>query len=180
MKNLAFKLWSGLKAIFAYPTDGPFRALLMNTKGMAQRRSSRLWKPPLAWLRLAITNADDAGNSWISCMASLTATATKKKFMSFSIISIRTSPKTIAGSSHPDVHFHFTPTHTSWLNQIECWFSILSRQALQGASFVDIKQLREAIDDFTSAYNTQATPFEGRQGEIKQEPMRNNIAYFRR
>src|SRR6202047_1133908 len=58
--------------------------------------------------------------------------------------------------SHPNVHFHFTPTHTSWLNQIECWFSILSRQALQGASFVDVKQLREAIDHFISAYNTQA------------------------
>jgi transposase len=26
--------------------------------------------------------------------------------------------------SHPHVHLHFTPTHTSWLNQIECWFSI--------------------------------------------------------
>ena len=80
--------------------------------------------------------------------------------------------------SHPNVHLHFTPTRTSWLNQIECWFSILSRQALQGASFVDVKQLREAIDDFTSAYNTQAAPFEWRQGEIKQQPMRDNIAYF--
>jgi hypothetical protein len=55
--------------------------------------------------------------------------------------------------THPNVHLHFTPTHTSWLNQIECWFSILSRQALQGASFVDVKQLREAIDHFISAYN---------------------------
>jgi transposase len=36
---------------------------------------------------------------------------------------------------HPNVHFHFTPTRASWLNQTECWFSILSRQALQGASF---------------------------------------------
>ena len=52
------------------------------------------------------------------------------------------------------------PTHTSWLNQIECWFSILSRQALQGASFVDIKQLREGIDHFICAYNEQAAPFE--------------------
>jgi len=79
--------------------------------------------------------------------------------------------------SHPNVHFHFTPTHTSWLNQIECWFSILSRQALQGASFVDVKQLREAIDHFISAYNTQAAPFEWRQCEIKQQPLRDNIAY---
>jgi hypothetical protein len=54
------------------------------------------------------------------------------------------------------VHFHFTPTHTSWLNQIECCFSILSRQALKEASFVDVKQLREAIDHYICAYNAQA------------------------
>ena len=82
--------------------------------------------------------------------------------------------------SHPNVHLHFTPTHTSWLNQIECWFSILSRQALQGASFVDVKQLREAIDHFICAYNAQAAPFEWRQTEIKQQPLRDNIAYFRK
>ena len=78
------------------------------------------------------------------------------------------------------MHLHFTPTHTSWLNQIECWFSILSRQALQGASFVDIKQLREGIDHFICAYNEQAAPFEWRQTEIKQQPLRDNIASFRK
>jgi len=36
---------------------------------------------------------------------------------------------------HKNVHFHFTPTHASWLNQVEVWFSILSRHALAGASF---------------------------------------------
>ena len=36
---------------------------------------------------------------------------------------------------HPNVRFHFTPTHASWMNQVEIWFSILSRSALQGASF---------------------------------------------
>lgn len=61
---------------------------------------------------------------------------------------------------HPNVHFHYTPTHASWLNQIECWFSILSRQALQGASFTSVEQLRKAIDDFVASYNQTATPFE--------------------
>jgi transposase len=79
---------------------------------------------------------------------------------------------------HPNVHFHFTPNHTSWLNQIECWFSILSRQALQGASFVDVKQLREAIDHFICAYNAEAAPFEWRQDEIKQQPLRDDIISF--
>jgi hypothetical protein len=42
MKSQAFKLWSGLKATSGYPTGGLFRALLMNIKDMAQRRSSLL------------------------------------------------------------------------------------------------------------------------------------------
>jgi transposase len=47
---------------------------------------------------------------------------------------------------HSNVHFHYTRTHASWLNQIECWFSILSCQALQGASFTSVEQLRQAIE----------------------------------
>jgi hypothetical protein len=62
--------------------------------------------------------------------------------------------------THPEVHFHFTPTHASWLNQIEIWFSILSAKALRGASFRSVKQLIEQIDAFISAYNEDAAPFE--------------------
>ena len=61
---------------------------------------------------------------------------------------------------HSQVHFHFTPTYSSWLNQVECWFSILSRQALRGASFTSAQQLREAIDRFVAVYNPKAAPFE--------------------
>jgi transposase len=60
---------------------------------------------------------------------------------------------------HPNVHFHYTPTHASWLNQIECWFSILTRSALKGASFTSPAQLREAIDRFIAAHNLKAAPF---------------------
>ena len=61
---------------------------------------------------------------------------------------------------HPNVHLHFTPTYSSWLNQVECWFSILSRSALRGASFTSPRQLRNAIDAFVKVYNADATPFE--------------------
>jgi transposase len=68
---------------------------------------------------------------------------------------------------HPNVHFHFTPTHASWLNQIECWFSILTRRALRGASFTSPQEVREAIDRFVAAYNQQAVPFEWTKREIR-------------
>jgi transposase len=61
---------------------------------------------------------------------------------------------------HKNVHFHFTPTHASWLNQVEIWFSILSAKALAGASFTSPQRVREQIDAFISAYNQKAHPFE--------------------
>src|SRR5947209_8426926 len=60
---------------------------------------------------------------------------------------------------HPDVHFHFTPTRSSWLNQVETWFSILQAQSLNGASFTAVEQLHEHIDAFIAAYNDTAEPF---------------------
>ncbi len=67
---------------------------------------------------------------------------------------------------HPNVHFHFTPTRASWLNQVEIWFSILQGQSLHGASFTSVKQLREHIDAFIKAYNTNATPFVWTKSEV--------------
>jgi len=61
---------------------------------------------------------------------------------------------------HKNVHLHYTPTHASWLNQVEVWFSILVSQALAGASFTSPKELRERIDAFIAAYNQDAHPFE--------------------
>ena len=61
---------------------------------------------------------------------------------------------------HPSVHFHYTPTHASWLNQIECWFSILWRQALRGLHACSPRDVRKAIDSFTRAYCKDAHPFE--------------------
>jgi transposase len=61
---------------------------------------------------------------------------------------------------HPNVHFHFTPTHASWLNMVEIWFGILWRHALRGASFTSPRQVRQAIDRFIDAYSEHAAPFE--------------------
>ena len=61
---------------------------------------------------------------------------------------------------HKNVHFHYIPTHASWLNQVEVWFSLLARFALKGASFASAEELRQAIDRFIEAYNPTAHPFE--------------------
>ena len=81
--------------------------------------------------------------------------------------------------AHPNVHFHFIPTHSSWLNQIECWFSILSRSTLQGASFTSVSALIEAIEAFVASWNQDASPFEWTKAEVHQQQMKRSYADLR-
>ena len=62
-------------------------------------------------------------------------------------------------SSHR-IRFVYTPKHASWLNQIECWFSILVRRLIKRNSFCSTKDLQEKIDQFIDYFNeTMAKPF---------------------
>ena len=60
---------------------------------------------------------------------------------------------------HPRITFHFTPTSASWMNQIETWFGILTRQAIRRGSFSSVKELVAMIDAFTRAWNEGSGPF---------------------
>ncbi len=77
---------------------------------------------------------------------------------------------------HPHVHFHYTPTHASWLNQVEIWFSILSRRALRGASFTAPRQVREAIDRFVKAHNETAAPFQWTKTHVSPKGLSRSYA----
>src|SRR5437867_7147124 len=78
-------------------------------------------------------------------------------------------------AKHPNVHFHFTPTPASWLNQVEIWFGILSRKALRGLSSRSTAELRQAIEAFIKAYAEHAKPFKWRKREVKGSQLRNTI-----
>ena len=77
---------------------------------------------------------------------------------------------------HKNVHFHFTPTHASWLNQVECWFSILAGKSLRGASFTGVRQLRDHIDAFIASYNKTARPFAWTKSEVHQKRLKPRFA----
>ncbi len=74
-----------------------------------------------------------------------------------------------------NVHFHFTPTSASWLNQVEIWFGIFSRKALRGASFTSPQALRQRIEDFIERYNPDSKPFKWRKREVKGAQIKDNI-----
>jgi DDE superfamily endonuclease len=56
--------------------------------------------------------------------------------------------------------FHYTPKHSSWLNQIEIWLSILVRKLIQRGSFTSVEDLKQKVFAFIAYYNrTMAKPF---------------------
>lgn len=65
----------------------------------------------------------------------------------------------VTGKCYGRIKFHFTPTHASWLNQIELWFSILSRKVLKRGIFSSREDLVERVMKFIEEYNQEARPF---------------------
>jgi transposase len=71
------------------------------------------------------------------------------------------------------VHFHFTPTSASWLNQIEIWFGLLTGKVLRGGNSSSKDQLRSAIGAFVAKKNENPKPFHWRKREVKESQLRN-------
>lgn len=65
---------------------------------------------------------------------------------------------------HPGVHFHYTPTHASWMNLIECFFSILTRQALTQSVQRSRKDLKDFLLRYLDQYSENPTPFTWTKG----------------
>jgi hypothetical protein len=57
------------------------------------------------------------------------------------------------------VTFHFTPKGASWVNQIETWFGIITRQSIRRGTFTNVKVLIEQIRDYITHWNTNPKPF---------------------
>lgn len=61
---------------------------------------------------------------------------------------------------HPRIHFHYTPTSASWLNQIEGFFGILAKQSLSVTDFASKRALQDHLITYLRAWNKNPTPFE--------------------
>jgi transposase len=59
----------------------------------------------------------------------------------------------------PRRHLHFTPTSASWLNLVECWFALLSRQRLARGAFTSVGDLEAAILAYVAETNADPKPF---------------------
>jgi putative transposase len=60
---------------------------------------------------------------------------------------------------HPRFHLHFTPTYSSWLNQVERWFGLITQQAIRRGSFRHVRELVDMIERYVAHYNKHKRPF---------------------
>jgi transposase len=62
-------------------------------------------------------------------------------------------------AENPRVRVHFTPTHASWMNLVEVWFSIAERQAIHRGTYGSVRDLTRKIRTFVDGWNARAHPF---------------------
>jgi len=59
----------------------------------------------------------------------------------------------------PRFHLYFTPTYSSWLNQVERWFALITNQTIRRGSFDSVTDLKRKINEFAEHYNQHPRPF---------------------
>jgi putative transposase len=62
-------------------------------------------------------------------------------------------------AQRPRYEIHYTPTYSSWLNQVERWFALITQRAIRRGSFRSVKELIRKIDSFVQHYNRSSRPF---------------------
>jgi transposase len=62
-------------------------------------------------------------------------------------------------AQHPKVHFHFTPTYSSWLNQVELWFAKIQRDVIRRGVFTSVADLARKLRKYIAVYAKSARPF---------------------
>ena len=62
-------------------------------------------------------------------------------------------------AARPRYHIHYTPTYSSWMNQVEIWFNIITQRAIRRGTFSSVKALTANIKQFADAYNKNSKPF---------------------
>jgi transposase len=62
-------------------------------------------------------------------------------------------------ADRPQYHVHFTPTSSSWLNQVERWFAEITRKRIRRGTFRNVRDLTKAIGDYVRQYNRNPQPF---------------------
>jgi len=79
-------------------------------------------------------------------------------------------------AEHPQVRFHFTPTYSSWLNQVELWFAKIQRDVIARGVFTSVADLGNKLRKYIRAYSKSARPFRWTYTDPSRRIIPNTIA----
>jgi transposase len=79
-------------------------------------------------------------------------------------------------SEHPQVRFHFTPTYSSWLNQVELWFAKIQRDVIRRGVFTSVADLGKKLRKYIRAYSKSVKPFRWTYSDPARRIRANKIA----
>jgi transposase len=79
-------------------------------------------------------------------------------------------------TQHPQVRFHFTPTYSSWLNQVELWFAKIQRDVIRRGIFTSVADLGNKLRKYIRAYSKSAKPFRWTYTDPTRRIRANKIA----
>ena len=78
-------------------------------------------------------------------------------------------------AEHPKVRFHFTPTYSSWLNQVELWFAKIERDVIARGIFTSVADLRRKLMQYIRAYAKHARPIRWTYTDVKRRIITKRI-----
>jgi hypothetical protein len=118
--------------------------------------------PEAVWIFVAdnlTTHCSATLVQWVASLCGIASESLGKKGKSGALKSVATRKAFLMDASHR-VQFVYVPKHTSWLNQVEIWFSVLARRVLRRGNFRSVADLREKILAYIAYYNrTRAKPY---------------------
>ena len=77
--------------------------------------------------------------------------------------------------AHPNVHLHFTPTYSSWLNQVEWWFAKIERDVIARGVFTSVHDLKRKIMRYIKKYNEQPKPVKWKYFDTSRRITPNSV-----
>ena len=76
---------------------------------------------------------------------------------------------------HPRVKFHFTPTYSSWMNQVELWFAKIERDVIARGIFTSVSDLARKLRRYINAYSANAKPIQWKYSDPKRRIRSNEL-----
>lgn len=76
---------------------------------------------------------------------------------------------------NPRVRFHFTPTYSSWLNQVEIWFAKIERDVIARGIFTSVPDLDRKLRRYINAYSANAKPFQWKYSDASRRVRSNEL-----